>query len=66
MRRLDELHEADATVKAVLAALVNRLVTHSGALGQKAGLPASPIAHTRVAFEVAFERESRQSHGTTR
>ncbi|WP_437851481.1 hypothetical protein [Sorangium sp. So ce363] len=61
VRRLDEFHEADAAVQAALAALVHRLVTHSGALGEKAGLPASPIAPTPE----APSREGRQSYGTT-
>ncbi|WP_129578503.1 MULTISPECIES: hypothetical protein [Sorangium] len=44
VRRLDKLHEADAAVQAALGALVDRIGARSGALAQRAGLAAPPVA----------------------
>ncbi|KYF89595.1 hypothetical protein BE17_14570 [Sorangium cellulosum] len=62
VRRLDELHEAQAAVQAALAALVDRLGARSGALAQEAGSPspAPPAARTPA----APSREGQQARGT--
>ncbi len=61
VRRLDELHEANAAVQAALAVLVDRLRACSGALANKAGPPIQPVAPTPE----APSREGRRSRGTT-
>ncbi|WP_437808603.1 hypothetical protein [Sorangium sp. So ce1078] len=63
VRRLDELHEADATVQAALAALVDRLGARSGALAQEAGSP-SPAPPAAPTPETP-SREGQQARETT-
>ncbi|KYF92564.1 hypothetical protein BE20_11355 [Sorangium cellulosum] len=62
VRRLDELHEAQAAVQAALAALVGRLGARSGALAQDAGSP-SPAPPAAPTPETP-SREGRRARGT--